>query len=414
MRTKCRDLTTRVLPCYSNHAFGSPPERLAQPSNARAVTGGRQRGGQMVSQGSGNRGRSFALFTLVSVLLAGCAEDTDGTSSARTEPAAGEIGAPEQSDVVVAIPYSDGGLEQRYFIATDEGYLDEPGLTIEVVTADDPRAAVVSGSADIGMIGAGSAIQAVDQGLEIDIVAGHACRQQYSFATASDVQDVNDLAGSDVLLADSAGDPARFERKQVLAEEGWDLDSVSPPVNEVIAGSGVAVESFLAGQVGLIYYFSEDVPRLEKGGANFPVSELRPWPNDLYIASEDWVAENPNTLAHFLRAEMQAVEFISAPGIGETPENLDQVLEYWRQHGFEDEAADVETTPGPYGLGTEEMCPNLYYDEEAWDTTIGLARMDVTIPFEDATNLDQLGAAQASLGLDNSPPAEIPWPPPAE
>jgi NitT/TauT family transport system substrate-binding protein len=374
----------------------------------------------MAIQGSGRRSRSTALLTLVSILLAACAGDNGEDSSAPTQGAAptqvaeGEIGPSEQANVVVAIPYSDGGLEQRYFVAREEGYLDEAGLSIEVVTADDPRAAVISGSADIGMIGAGSAIQAVDKGLEIDIFAGHACRQQYSFATGPDVQDVNDLAGMNVLLADSAGDPARFERKQVLSEEGWDLDAVDPPINEVIAGSGVAVESFLAGQVALIYYYSEDVPRLERAGANFPVSELRPWPNDVYIAREDWLQENPNTAAHFLRAEMQSIEFITAPGVGEPPENQDQVLEYWRQQGYEDEAADVAATPGPYGLGSEEMCPNLYYDQAAWDTTVSIDRMDVSIPFEEAANLGPLLAAQASLELDNSTPAEIPWPPPTE
>jgi NitT/TauT family transport system substrate-binding protein len=367
----------------------------------------------MVIRGAGRR-RLFVLIALITVLFAACGGGDGDDATSAGGSGGGELGKPEQTDITVAIPYSDGGLEQRYFIAEEEGYLDEAGISIEVVAADDPRAAVVSGSADIGMIGAGSAIQAVDQGLDVDIFAGHACRQQYSFATIPEVADVNDLAGHNVILSDSAGDPARFERKRVLAEEGWDLDSVDPPVKEVIAGSGVAVESFLAGRVALIYYFSEDVPRLEKAGANFPVSVLRPWPNDVYIAKEDWLEENPNTAAHFLRAEMQAVEFITAPGLGKRPENIDQILDYWRQHGFEDEAADVAETPGPYGLGSEEMCPNLYYGEEAWDTTIEIDRMDVSIPFDEAVNLGPLMTAQESLGLDNSPPEEIPWPPPTQ
>lgn len=357
--------------------------------------------------------RSIAFFALAAVVLAACGDGGSGTESdGGVQPAAdGEIGPPEQSEVTVALPYEDGGLAQRYFVAEAEGILEEEGISIEYATADDTRAAVVSGSVDIGMSGAGGTIQAIDQGLEIEILAGHACRQQYSFATAPDVDDVTDLEGRSVILADEAGDPARFERLQVLAEEGWDLEQVG--VEEVIAGSGVAVESFLAGQVALIYYFSEDIPRLEEYGANFPVTELRPWPNDVYFVRAGWVEENPNTAAHFLRAVMRSLEFISAPGVGETPENLDQVLEYWRQNGYEGEAEDVAQTPGPYGLGTEEMCPNLYYDEDAWETTIDVSNLDVSASFDEGANIDALLRAQESLGLDNSPPEEIPWPPEA-
>jgi NitT/TauT family transport system substrate-binding protein len=363
-----------------------------------------------------SRCRSSAPLVILSVVVNACggaqpsspASDSSGaepTSGATT----GAIGAPEQPDLTIAIPFSDGSLEQRYFVARAEGYLDEAGLNLEVITADDTRAAVVSGDADIGLEGAGGVIDAIDAGLAIEIFAGHACRQGYSFAVAPGIDDVTDLAGKDIILASEAGDPAGLERKRVLAEAGWDIDGVD--VNLVVPGSGDETQFLLAGRVALTYFFPEDRPQLEEFGASFPVDELRPWPNDVYFVRKGWVAENPSTAAQFLIAQMKTLEFITAPAVGEMPENQAEVLDLWRENGFGDEADEVEAANSPYGMGQEEVCPNLYYSEEAWDTTIELDQMDVSVPFDDAVNLDALTAAQTALGLDNSPPEEVPYPP---
>ncbi len=357
----------------------------------------------------------------LSVIVAACSGSSPSSlaSSAATsgeEPStpasSGEIGAPEQPDLTIAIPYSDGGLEQRYFVAREKGYLDNAGLTVKVIPADDTRAAVVGGSADIGMEGAGSVIDAINSGLGIEIIAGHACRQSYSFAVQAGINSVSDLAGKDVLLSDSAGDPAALERRQVLAESGWDLSTVD--VNVVVAGSGDATQFFLADKAALTYFFSEDRPLLEQHGASVPVDELRAWPNDVYFARKGWAEENPNTAAQYLIAEMKALQFITAPGVGKKPENQSAILDMWRENGFGDEADQVAAENSPYGMGQEEICPNLYYSKEAWDTTIQIDQMDVSTPFDEAADLDALMAAQSAMGLDNSPPVDIPWPPPTE
>ncbi len=320
----------------------------------------------------------------------------------------GDIGPAEKADITVAIPFPDIVMYSRYHIADAEGYLGEEGLTLEVVTADDPVAAVLSGSADIGVQSAGAAVLAANEGLDVDIIGSHSCRQSFSFATQPDIASVEDLAGKDIVLAGTAGDPAQFEREKVLTEAGWDVSNVG--ANVVYPGPDSATwrQFFLAGSIAMMPYYEDDRPALVEYGASFPISELKNWPNDVYVVNSGWLAENPNTAARFLRAVMRATDFLQAPVLGEVPENKNRVIEIYRANDYE--AANEEANPGIYSLNSHNYCHNLYYDEAAWDTTIEGQGLDVSVPFADAVDLSALEAAQASLGKTNEPPAELEWP----
>lgn len=323
------------------------------------------------------------------------------------DPAA-SFGPPEKADLVIAIPFPDIVMYGRYHIADGEGYLAEEGLTVDVVTADDTVAAVISGSADIGVQSAGAAILAANEGLAIDIIGSHSCRQSFNFAVQPEITSVADLEGKDIVLAGTAGDPAQFERERVLRDAGWDLDSVN--ANIVYPGPDSATwrQFFLAGNVALIPFYEDDIAALQDYGASFPVSELKPWPNDSYVVRDGWVAENPNTAARFLRAVMRATQFLQAPAIGEAPANKERILEIYRAN--EVDTANQEANTGLYSLGGQNFCDNLYYDQAAWDLTVQTQGLDVDTTFEESSDLSALLAAQASLGLENTPPVEIPWP----
>jgi NitT/TauT family transport system substrate-binding protein len=105
---------------------------------------------------------------------------------------------------------------------------------------------------------------------------------------------------------------------------------------------------------------------------------------------------------------MRATQFLHAPALGEQPVNKDRVLEIYRANDVD--TANQEANTGPYAMGGQNYCDNLYYDEAAWNTTIEGQGLDVDVAFADATDLSALTAAQASLGLTNDAPTEIPWP----
>lgn len=358
-----------------------------------------------------------ALLTMLSV--AACSSSPGSPTPSAQAPSAGSsaepsdsgdaFGPPEIADLTLAIPFPDLAFFGRVWVAQAEGYLEDEGLTVEIVTADDPLAAVVGGSADIGIQSSGAVILAADQDLGIEVIAGDQCRQSFNFATQPEVKGVDDLAGKDIVLAGTPGDPAQFERLKVLNEAGWDVMAVG--ANPVYPGADSATwrQFFLAGQVAMMPYYSDDQAALVEYGANFPITTLKAWPNDWYVAATGWVESNPNTAGRFLRAMMRALQFTEAPGLGEQPENKDRIVEIYES--FDYDTTDVVADTSPWSLAQDFNCPNLYVDQVAWQTTISNQDLDVSVSFEDASDISALLAAQVSLGLDNSPPAEVTnWP----
>lgn len=319
-----------------------------------------------------------------------------------------EIPPAEVADLTVAIPFPDIVMYSRYYIGDAEGYLGEEGLSVEVVTADDPIAAVLSGSADIAVQSAGAAVLAADEGLDVDVIGSHSCRQSFSFAVQPDITSVEGLAGTDIVMAGTPGDPAQFERERVLREAGWDVSTVD--ANVVYPGPDSATwrQFFLAGGVSMMPFYNDDRAALEEYGASFPISELKNWPNDLYVTKAGWADENPGSATRFLRAVMRATDYMQEPALGEPAANKDRILEIYRANDYE--ALDEEANPGVYALNSHNYCDNLYYDEAAMATTIDGQDLDVSVTFDEVANLSALEAAQAALGKGNEPPAELPWP----
>lgn len=319
------------------------------------------------------------------------------------------FGEPEKTKLVVAIPFPDITMYQKYYIADAEGYLADAGLEIEIVTADDTVAAVISGSADLGIQSTGAAILAADVGLDVDIVGGHSCRQRFSFATQPSITSAADLAGRDIVLAGTAGDPAQFERERVLKEAGWDV--LGEGANAVFPGPDSATwrEFFLVDSVALMPFYQDDLLALEEAGAAFPIDELKAWSNDVYVAKEGFAEANPNTLGRFFEAVMKGTDYLIAPAVGEAPANKDRIIEIFQANDAD--TTDMEATESAFTFGTESICPNLYYDEAAWNQTIETQSLDVSAAYADSVNLDALMAAQAALGLNNDPPVDIAWPP---
>jgi NitT/TauT family transport system substrate-binding protein len=340
--------------------------------------------------------------TATSLLVVGCSGAGDGDSDGGTGSSGvvvgEEPGDPEDTEITVAIPFPDVTMYSMYVVGTAQGYYEEEGLTVEVITADNVNAAVSSGSADIGVESAGAVIEAIRGGVEIDILSGHFCRQNFDFAVQPDMDSVQDLDGTSVVLAGTSGDPAEFQRAAALADAGWDLESVDVDIVYPGPDSATWREFFVNERVSLIPFYGDDRPALEEYGANIVVESLKPWANDLQIAGDSWLEENPNTAVRFLRATMRALEFMTVPAVGEVPENKDAVLDIYEENEFD--VADLRVQDSPWVLDGHLACPNLYFDEAAWDLTIETQQLE-PLDFGAEVDLSFLLAAQDLLGLDN-------------
>ncbi|WP_404433831.1 ABC transporter substrate-binding protein [Microbacterium lacus] len=344
----------------------------------------------------------------VLALLTGCAASTGDSGGGGDSVALpdGEPGPAEHPEITVAIPFPDITMYSMYVLATDLGYYEEEGLTVEVITADNVTAAVASGSAEIGVESTGTVIEAIRGGVEIDLVGGHYCRQNFDFAVQDGITSVDQLEGTAVVLAGTPGDPAEFQRKLVLQEEGWDLDTVDVEIVYPGPGSESWTEFFVNDRITLQPFYGDDLPALEAHNANVIVESLRNWANDVQVAGTSWAAENPNTMVRFLRATIKAVDFMIAPAAGEVPENKAEVLEIYEANDFDVEA--LRELDSPWVLDGHLACPNLYFDADAWDTTIETQLLE---PIEfDESQLAYLLKAQDLLGITNDGPSTLTYP----
>lgn len=356
-------------------------------------------------------GVMWVLAVLAAALfVAGCgsSDDDGGSSGSATsgettaEVASGEIGPAETTDLTVAIPYPDSTMYSFYYVADELGYYEDEGLRVRVITADNPIAAVVGGSAQVSVADSGAVVDAQRKDLGVSVLSGHFCRQNYSVAVQPDIRSVDQLDGKDIVLAGTTGDPQEFQREKVLADEGWDLSRVDAKTVYPGPDSATWREFFLDNKVALMPFYDDDRDALDRYGANIIVDTVRPWPNSWQIAKTDWLKDNPNTAVRFLRATMRAVQYMTAPAVGRVPENKDAVLDILE--GRDLEVADLRKDDSPWVLSGMQLCPNLYYDQEAWDVTIESQDQD---PLDYTSDTSYLERAQRDAGLDNSPPTDI-------
>lgn len=324
------------------------------------------------------------------------------------ELAEGEVGDAETAEVTVAIPFPDVTMYSFYVLATDLGYYEEEGLTVDVITADNVSAAVSSDSADVGVDSTGTVIEALRGGIGVDLLSGHFCRQNFDFAVQPDITSVEQLDGTAIVLAGTSGDPAEFQRRLALKEAGWDVDSRNVEVVYPGPDSATWREFFVNDRVSLIPFYGDDRAALEEYGANIVVESLENWANDVQIVNSAWAAENPNTVVRFLRATMKAAEFLVAPGAGEAPENKERILEIYEANDFD--TADLAASDSPYVLDAHLVCPNLYFDEQAWDTSVETLQLQPISYADTVGSLPYMEKAQELLGIDNAPPSELTYP----
>ena len=197
------------------------------------------------------RSKRLAVVLAMVFILAACTGTPATSDSATTEPsesaappasagaseAADEIGPAEQAELTIGFRFPNATFYLPQLVAIDQGYFEEEGLSIkEIVTAADLGAALSGNSIDIAMEWPEAPYQATAADLPMTIIGGYLCRTRAAFAVQPDVTSVEDLAGDPVTLAGVSGDLQATLRKNVLKNNGWDLDSVG--VELVYPGPG--------------------------------------------------------------------------------------------------------------------------------------------------------------------------------
>ncbi len=323
----------------------------------------------------------------LSALLAACGDDADtaattitGASSPSTDAPAAAVSGGDLATVGYQLSWLPTVEHAGTYVAIERGYFAEEGVEVSI-NPGGPNVAtvanVVSGQTLIGADGADNAGQAVAEGAPIKIFAARLQKNPLC---------VMSLAGTPITS------PADLLGKRIGVAQGnqvpWqiflsinDIDESDISVVPVQFDPGPTANGEVDGQV--VFYINEPA-QLEAQGIETSAMLFADHGFDIYagcyFATEETLAERPDDLAGFLRAERRGfADVLSDPEAGMRL----TIDDYGSELGLDEDQqllqaellADVMVTPTTEDRGLLALGPD---DVEANIETLGVAGVDVT------------------------------------
>lgn len=336
-----------------------------------------------------NKLTTGARWAFAAVLVAPLAACGSGDSGG----AGGESG---DKSVTVVAQALDAGSNGPFITGAGKGFFADEGVGVEIGFAEDPIPALVSDSADVGILELPYLAQAVDEGIDLVAFAGYRCVEPFYIAVAKDISSASDLAGKNVFLDGLPGTPVVDLRLQLMADAGWDLSGVDTNFVQIPGDSAGPVQQFVDGQLFMTNFYREEYPPIKEAGGQVIVTELRLWPNEVMVAKRSFVEENPQLLEDFLVGMLNSTKWFRDLA------NKDEFLEMANNQDYPTEMAAADYESGPY-----LFCDNLYLEPESADSQLETYEAPGDFTLDDIAVLDHLKAAQERVGMDNSPPPPL-------
>ena len=290
--------------------------------------------------------RTFALLSLLALLLAACGPGTSSGTASAGEP---------MRAITLLLGYRPDVQFAPFYVAQQNGFYADAGLevTIEHKQAPDVQRLVADGQAEFGVADATDVMISRTSGLPIRYVSTLYQRFPVALIGPADVvpSEPAGLAGLTI------GTPGRFGSSwhalsALLAAGGLTEDDVTireyPQFNQV--------DGLSNGDVDLITGFVNNEPlRFEARGMDvglLTVDDVAPLPGPGVITGDDLLASDPDLVRAFAEATAAAqAAVIDDPDLGfaaaeqavstisEDPEVarsvLDATIELWRGDGFD-------------------------------------------------------------------------------
>ena len=252
-----------------------------------------------------------ALFALLP--LSACKKEDDGLKKVRV------------NEVTHSVFYAP------MYIADALGYFEEEGIQIELTNgggADAVMAAVLSGSADIGFCGPEAALYVLIGGSNnVPIVFGQLTKRDGSFLVSRvDEKDTftwEGLAGKEILAGRKGGVPAMtFE--YILNEHGL-FDEQNVTMNYDI-NFNYMTAAFESGTADYCTMFEPVASEYEAQGKGYVVASVGEASGEIpytcYIARENYMNANKETIEGFLLAVMKGIKYVNETDSAQAAELL--------------------------------------------------------------------------------------------
>ncbi|MGI8393233.1 ABC transporter substrate-binding protein [Leucobacter sp. W1038] len=301
---------------------------------------------------------AVAIAAIAGLALSSCSADP------LAEEGAAEAGNADASLTSLKVVVAPIHFEPAY-IAQQEGFFEEQGLEVEIIRGADPTsniARVVSGEVDITTGSLGTLITSAAAGVPVVAIAGNGYTDAevptsgILVLDSSDIQSPADLAGRTVgiqglntgseipmfLAAEDAGiDPLAIERVEI-ASSGMETALLEGTIDSVLASAPFYGQLMARDDVRLI--------------SNPSTEYMAGSPITLWTATTQWVEENEESAAAFVRAMEQAQEFY------EDPANVEAVLDITAEVSDIDRGTLTEAALIPVSVAIDKKRAGLVAD----------------------------------------------------
>lgn len=291
------------------------------------------------------------LFLFTSCFLGGCNKKAEGN----------DLTPVTLNEVAHSIFYAP------MYAAIENGYFKEEGIDLTLVNgfgADKTMTAVLSGEADIGLMGPETTIYTYNEGAKDTIVNFAQLTQRAgNFLVAREPMENfswNDIKGSTVLGGRKGGMPEMvFE--YVLKQNGIDPATDLTIDQNIDFGSTAA--AFSGGTGDFTVEFEPSATALEKEGSGYIIASIGVnsgyVPYTAFSAKESYLKENTQTIQAFTNALQKGMNYIST----HSPEEIAKVI----QPQFQDTDLSTITTIVTRYQEQDTWKNNLIFPEENYN-----------------------------------------------
>lgn len=209
------------------------------------------------------------------------------------------------------------------YVAINKGYFQEEGYEIELTNgggSDASMTALLSGSADIALMGPETNVYVISQGKQdYPVIFGQLTKRDGSFLVGRNPEpdfDWSNLTGKHFIAGRKGGSPA-MSLQYALEKNGYDIE------NDVNFDLSVAfnntVGAFEGGLGDYVTMFEPTASEYVKAGKGYIVAavgeESGEVPFTCFSANRSYLNKNPEKIEMFLKSIMRAYQFIMTANI---------------------------------------------------------------------------------------------------
>ena len=227
---------------------------------------------------------------------------------------------PTPTDVIRLSEVTHSIFYAPQYLALALGYFDDFGIEIELTNAggaDNVMTSLISGEADIGLMGCEQAIYVHNQGMQnAPVVIGQLTKRDGSFLVARtpiDNFDWQNLENSEILMGRRGGMPAMI-LQYILNNCGY-VNGENITMNYDIQFNMLA-PAFTGGTADFVPLFEPTASQLVMEGKGYIVAPIGQMsgeiPYTVYYVTHDYLENNPERVENFLRAVQKGCDYLFA------------------------------------------------------------------------------------------------------